>query len=130
MTVDAELLAVAMTARERAYAPYSRYAVGAALRGADGTVYGGCNVENAAYGAGICAERGALMALVAGGGGRWMACVVVTRDGGSPCGICRQMLAELADEGAQVWSVDETGVVTGRWTVEELLPDRFDGSGL
>lgn len=130
MTVDAELLAVAMTARERAYAPYSRYAVGAALRAADGTVYGGCNVENAAYGAGICAERGALMALVAGGGGRWTVCVVVTRDGGSPCGICRQMLAELAEEGAQVWSVDETGAVTGRWTVEELLPDRFDGSGL
>jgi cytidine deaminase len=91
-----QLVQEATAVRERAYAPYSGYLVGAAILTRRGVVYAGCNVENSTFGATICAERGAIMQMVAHGDDEPIACAVVTRDGGSPCGICRQVLAEFA----------------------------------
>ncbi len=90
------LVEAAIAAAQHAYAPYSNYPVGAALLAADGTVYAGCNVENASYPATICAERTALVKAVSEGHRDFTALAVVTRNGGSPCGICRQMLYEFA----------------------------------
>lgn len=88
----------AKAVRERAYAPYSRYAVGAAVATKSGRIFEGCNVENASFGAAICAERGAIMQMIAAGERDPIACAVVTGDeeGAAPCGICRQVLAEFA----------------------------------
>lgn len=91
-----QLVQEAKAVRERAYAPYSRYRVGAAIATKRGSIFVGCNVENSTFGATICAERGAIMQMVAHGETDPIACAVVTRDGGSPCGICRQVLAEFA----------------------------------
>jgi cytidine deaminase len=92
------LAAAATRAREHAYAPYSHYRVGAAIATRSGNVYAGCNVENAAFPSGICAERGAIAAMVAAGERDPIACVIVT--GGkvpaAPCGMCRQVLVEFA----------------------------------
>lgn len=90
------LVARAREARSRAYAPYSGYAVGAAVLGVDGRIFGGCNVENALYGATVCAERVALWTAVAAGLRELTALAVVTPNGGAPCGFCRQVLAEFA----------------------------------
>jgi cytidine deaminase len=91
-----QLVQEAKAVRERAYAPYSKYLVGAAIATKRGSIYVGCNVENSTFGATICAERGAIMQMVAHGETEPIACAVVTEDGGSPCGICRQVLAEFA----------------------------------
>lgn len=94
------LIEAARAARAHAYAPYSRYAVGAAIECASGTVFAGCNVENASYGATLCAERNAVAQMVAAGESDPVACAIVA--GGtspvSPCGICRQVLFEFADD--------------------------------
>lgn len=93
----AELLARARAVRELAYAPYSRFLVGAALRADDGRVFVGCNVENASYGATICAERSAILAMVAAGG-RVISDIAVFTDADSlamPCGLCRQVISEF-----------------------------------
>src|SRR5690554_3219076 len=94
----AQLVEHALAARQRAYAPYSKYLVGAAILTEDGTVILGCNVENAAYPATICAERVALTGAIAQGKRKLRAIAVATRDGGTPCGICRQVMAELGPE--------------------------------
>jgi cytidine deaminase len=88
----------AKAVRQRAHAPYSKYQVGAAIATKSGRIFEGCNVENASYGATICAERGAIMQMIAAGERDPIACAVVTVDGGSPCGICRQVLAEFAPD--------------------------------
>jgi cytidine deaminase len=94
-----QLVQEAKAVRERAYSPYSRYQVGAAIATKSGSIYVGCNVENASFGATICAERGAIMQMVAHGERDPIACAVVTGDeGASPCGICRQVLAEFATD--------------------------------
>jgi cytidine deaminase len=124
----AELVAQAVAARQLAYAPYSNYLVGAAVLADDGTVILGCNVENASYPAAICAERVALTAAIAQGKRKLTAIAVATRDGGSPCGICRQVMAELGLE-MQVYISDETGNFRTT-TVRELLPDSFSGASL
>jgi cytidine deaminase len=123
-----ELVKQAISARQNAYAPYSNYYVGAALLAADGTVILGCNVENASYPATICAERVALTAAIAQGKRAFTAIAVATRDGGSPCGICRQVMAELGP-GMQVYISDELGNFRTT-TVGELLPDSFSGESL
>lgn len=120
----AELVHQALTARTRAYAPYSGYQVGAAVLTQDGEVVLGCNVENAAYPATICAERVALTAAVAQGKRRFRAIAVATRNGGSPCGACRQVMMELGPD-MTVYIADESGVYRTT-TVRALLPDGFD----
>lgn len=119
----------AAEARANAYAPYSGYAVGAALLAESGEVYGGANVENAAYPTGLCAERVALFSAVAAGERRFTAIVVQTRDGGSPCGSCRQALAEFGLD-IEVAIVDEAGRVCIETTVAGLLPFAFGPSNL
>lgn len=117
-------------ARTKAYAPYSRYRVGAAILTRAGRVYSGCNVENATYGATLCAERSAIAAMVAAGDLEPVACVVVTggRSPGSPCGICRQVLSEFArDMKVVLLAEDARGRVAARKTVRlaTLLPLAF-----
>ncbi len=90
-----ELVSAARAAREKAYAPYSRYQVGAAVQTVEGRVFTGCNIENASYGLSICAERTAIFAAVAAGAREITAVALVTADGGTPCGACRQVLAEF-----------------------------------
>lgn len=119
------LLEAAMRVREHAYAPYSKYKVGAAIATRSGDIYTGCNVENASFSAGICAERGALVQMVADGQREPVAIAVVTRDGASPCGVCRQMLVEFARDMpvAIIALDDETGRVV---SLADLLPRAFE----
>lgn len=119
------LVDAARRARENAYAPYSEYRVGAALATEDGTIFSGCNVENASYGATICAERGAIARMVASGGSSPIACVIVTAgpNPAAPCGICRQVLAEFAKDIPIVLVGDDARIET---TLAELLPMRFE----
>lgn len=97
--MDQELLTAAAAARLEAYAPYSHFQVGAALRAKDGRIFTGCNVENLSYGLTICAERNAVFAAVAAGVREFEAVAVVadTREPISPCGACRQVMAEFGD---------------------------------
>jgi cytidine deaminase len=118
----------ALEARRRAYAPYSRYQVGAAVLTADGAVIYGCNVENAAYPSTICAERVALTAAIAQGHRHFQALAVATENGGTPCGACRQVMAELGPE-MDIYIADAAGDF---WTVGvlDLLPSTFGSEDL
>lgn len=128
-SVDAvSLIRQAIAARQRAYAPYSNYLVGAAVLTADGSVVIGCNVENAAYPAAICAERVALTAAVSQGYRDFVAIAVATFNGGTPCGICRQVMAELGPA-MTVYISDAAGNFQTT-TVAELLPGAFRGDSL
>ena len=118
------LMEQAAAARAHAYAPYSGYAVGAAILAVGGKLYRGVNVENAAYPSGMCAERVALFSAVAAGERKFLALAVVTRDGGMPCGACRQALAEFGAE-MEIITADEKGVITDITMLTELLPKTF-----
>ena len=120
------LLAAARAARAQAHAPYSKFAVGAALLDEQGRVFAGCNVENAAYPLGQCAEAGALSALVLAGGRRVLAAAVVGESAQplTPCGGCRQKLREFAADDAEVVCADLLAV-RARFTLGELLPASF-----
>lgn len=128
-SVPAELLAAARRAFDNAYAPYSRFPVGAALR-AGAVIYEGANVENASFGLTRCAEQSAVQALVTAGGRSFDEIVVVTGsdEPSSPCGACRQVLAEFAPE-ARVYLVNHRGTAFVT-TVTDLLPGGFDSSKL
>lgn len=120
------LLTASLAARARSHAPYSHYAVGAAVLDEHGAVHAGCNVENAAYPQGWCAEATALGAMVMAGGKRAVA-VVVSGPGPdlvTPCGGCRQKLREFGDDDTLVFSADASGV-QHRWTLGQLLPASF-----
>lgn len=118
------LTQAAREAQRRAYAPYSHFAVGAALEADDGRIFAGCNVENASYGLTICAERAAVVAAVAAGAQRFRRAVVVSdvEPPAAPCGACRQVLAEFGPD-LVVEAVGSRS--TRRWTMPELLPDAF-----
>ena len=121
---DDGLVALARASKARAYAPYSGYRVGAALLAEDGTVYTGCNVENASYGLSVCAERVAVLRAVAEGRTRFRTLAVTTDDDTAvtPCGACRQVLHEVAPD---LNVVSEGGVERRRWSLSQLLPDPF-----
>lgn len=114
----------ARKAQAMAYAPYSKFRVGAALESVSGIVYYGCNVENASYGLTICAERAAVAAAVMDGAHRFRRLVVATEvdPPASPCGACRQVLAEFGED-LEIMAVGPTQ--RRQWTLRELLPDPF-----
>ena len=127
MDIDwADLRAAATAVMRRAYAPYSQFPVGAAALVDDGRIVSGCNVENASYGLGLCAECGLVSALVASGGGRLVALVCVDGHGGllMPCGRCRQLLWEHG--GADLL----LQTVKGVRPMSEVLPDAFGAADL
>ena len=127
---DKELVTLAKEAMEQAYAPYSKFRVGAALLAKDGTVFKGCNVENASYGATNCAERTAVFKAVSEGCREFEAIAIVASSGEHipPCGICRQVLAEFMPDGKVILDSDEKGMVT--YLVRELLPCSFGGKDI
>jgi cytidine deaminase len=119
------LIDAAREARARAYAPYSGYHVGAAILGDGGAIYLGCNVENVSYPACLCAERAAVGAMVAAGCRTFDAIAISTKDGGAPCGVCLQVLAEFAgDRDPEVLCASDQGTVRS-FTLRQLLPQAF-----
>lgn len=128
MAVDQEtiskLIERAKQARSHAYAPYSNYAVGAALLARSGEIFIGANVENAAYPSGMCAERSAVFAAAVNGERAFDAIVIVSENGGSPCGACRQVLSEFGIN-IQVVATDAGGSIALDTTLSELLPRDF-----
>ncbi len=118
------LIDAAIDAGQHAYIPYSNYRVGAALLGKNGTVYQGCNVENAAYPACICAERVALVKAISEGVREFQAITVITENGGAPCGVCRQMLFEFAPD-LQVILLKASREIVFNGTLRDLLPLGF-----
>ena len=121
---QAELVQRAVAAMDWAYAPYSKFPVGAALLAASGRIYDGVNVENAAYPAGVCAERTAVFKAVSEGEREFVAVAVATRGAGSPCGVCRQVLAEFGYN-MTVILADTDGSVRLMTTLAALLPEAF-----
>jgi cytidine deaminase len=118
------LIDLANEARRRAYVPYSNYPVGAALRTKSGRLYTGVNVENAAYPQTMCAERVAIFKAVSEGETEFEVIAVVTNNGGSPCGGCRQVMAEFGLDTIVLFA-DGKGNLTKEITVHELLPEAF-----
>jgi cytidine deaminase len=118
------LISAARSAQARAYAPYSQFRVGAALEATDGTVFIGCNIENASYGLTICAERAAICAAVSAGAKRFRRAVVVSDvdPPAAPCGACRQVLAEFGLD-LPIDGVGSKRTVT--WRLSDLLPEAF-----
>jgi cytidine deaminase len=122
----------ALDVMTRAYAPYSGFRVGAALRGTDGSIHSGCNVENAAYPVGTCAERSALATAVAAGTQNFDLLVIATEgdEPASPCGFCRQALSEFSSGGAlEIVSLTTSGRVS-KWQLAQLLPHPFGPGSL
>ena len=121
-----EMFAAALAVQQHAHAPYSNYRVGAAMLTASGRIFAGCNVENAAYPQGACAETGAIAAMVAAGE-REIVAVLTVCDGdqlGTCCGGCRQRIREFAALGTPIYAADASGV-RATFTLDELLPHSF-----
>lgn len=123
------LIEEALSAREHAYAPYSGYAVGAALLAADGTIYRGVNVENASYGLTICAEQSAIVAAVSNGQREFRGIAIVTENGGGPCGACRQVLAEFGPHLPVLLASTQQPDQIVEKNMGNLLPDPFEWRG-
>jgi len=128
---SSELVRLATEARDLAYAPYSRYQVGAALQSSNGRIFTGSNVENISYGLTICAERSAIAAMVSAGERVWAEIAVVTEDAGTPCGMCLQTLAEFCDDAdtAQIRVCDLNGG-SEVFTLKQLLPRGFSANAV
>ncbi len=122
--LDQELILAAKTAQGRAYAPYSKFRVGAAIRTENGQIYSGCNVENASFGATICAERVAITKMVSEGGSQPVAVAIYTdaEELTMPCGLCRQVLAEFATDLRVLLAGPKR---TGEVSLAELFPNPF-----
>lgn len=130
-TVEPDLLAAAIAVQAQAYAPYSNFLVGAALRTRSGAVFSGCNVENAAYPQGTCAEAGAIAAMCAAGE-REIEVIVTVCDGdmlSTPCGGCRQKIREFAAPDTLIHAAGPDGV-RATYTMVDLLPDGFGPENL
>ena len=134
---DLELVAAAIEAREHSYSPYSHFAVGAALLCSDGTVYRGCNMENAAYSPGICAERTAIYKAVFDGQRDFAAIAIVGGPAGrpiselcAPCGVCRQVMREFCDPASFRIILAQSPNACKVHTLEELLPLSFGPNNL
>jgi cytidine deaminase len=125
---DQQLVVLAQEARKAAYAPYSHYSVGAALLTTCGQVFTGCNVENAVYPLCLCAERTAVVKAVSEGQREFSAIAIATRNGGSPCGACRQVLREFAPH-LRILLADDAGRVRP-FTLDQLLPESFGPESL
>ena len=123
------LIARAVQAYHQAYAPYSNYSVGAALMAESGKVYAGVNIENAVYPLTVCAERVAIFKAVSEGERSFSTIAVVTKNGGTPCGSCRQVMAEFNPE-ATVLIANLKGELVGEYLVKELLPSAFGDADL
>jgi cytidine deaminase len=132
MPSDTDLLAEAEAARVFAHAPYSKFQVGAALLCADGSIQRGCNVENASYPAGICAERTAIAAAVARGQKRFVAIAIAGPPGVAltPCGICRQVMSEFSPDGALLVIARDAKGTPRTTTIGALLPGAFGAADL
>ena len=119
------LIEAALKVREHAYAPYSEFAVGAAVQTVDGSIFVGCNVENASYGLAICAEQNTITSAVAAGKQKFVAIAIAATPLASPCGACRQFIFEFGDD-IQVVSIDAAVPASRKqWTSKELLPGGF-----
>ncbi len=126
MTEIESLVEVAQEVRERAYAPYSRYHVGAAVLDREGRIFAGVNVENLSYGLTVCAERSAIAGMATAGGRVIRAVAVATRDGGTPCGACLQTLLEFSPTPAEVLVICVADDGTQRnYRLNELIPHGF-----
>jgi cytidine deaminase len=125
----ADLVAIARQVRKWAYAPYSKYKVGAALLTESGKIYEGVNVENAAFPVTNCAERTAVFTAVSNGETKFQAIAVVTENGGTPCGSCRQVLAEFGPD-ILVIVADESGKIVLEKKLIDLLPGAFTPADL
>ncbi|SRR5690606_17707546 len=119
----AELEKVACSSREKAYAPYSNFHVGASVLGESGTIYSGANIENASYSPTVCAERVAIFRAVMAGERQIRAVAVCTENGVTPCGVCRQVMREFAVD-LPVYIIDGNGQ-SRETTLQQLLPDSF-----
>jgi cytidine deaminase len=118
------LIELAKEARQKAYAPYSNYKVGAALLASSGNIFTGCNVESAAYPTSMCAERVAVFKAVSEGEQEFVALAVVTSNGGTPCGACRQVMAEFGLD-LTVLVANAEGDIKQEYVLSELLPGAF-----
>jgi cytidine deaminase len=124
-----DLVRIANQVRKWAYVPYSKYRVGAAVLTESGRIYDGVNIENAAYPVTVCAERVAIFKAVSNGEKEFQAIAVVTKNGGMPCGSCRQVMAEFSPE-MLVIIADETETIRTEKTVADLLPGAFRADSL
>ena len=123
-----KLIEAAVSVGKYAHAPYSRYAVGAAVLTSEGQLFSGCNIENASYGLTNCAERTAMFSAVAAGCKQFVALAIATESGQTPCGACRQVMAEFCDE-LPILLIDTDNGQVAETTLSELLPRRFRSDG-
>ena len=130
MDTKENLIQKAIEIRPKAYTPYSNFWVGAALLSKDGEIFSGVNFENASFGLTICAERNAIGTMVSAGHREIKALAVATENGVTPCGACRQVMVEFAQENYPVYIVNTTTGEVRETTLNDLIPDAFDSSQL
>ncbi len=134
MSLKATLIEAAVQVRDHAYAPYSRFYVGAAVQTRSGEIHTGTNVENASYGLTICAERSAISAAIAHGAQSGditqVAIAIAAKHNGTPCGACRQVISEFASPDCQIVIMNLTSNTVTEYSLRTLLPDAFSGHSL